>query len=129
MKQNPSGGRRPPQPIEAVSSYLRYQAQKFAASFDANCYISMTLKLDTHDISRGRASSVPEALAMIKQPALIICAESDGLYSIGEHKEMAECITNSRLCVINTSEGHDFFVLEADQINYCVRQFLTEQIR
>nr|AAB21471.2 acetyl CoA: deacetylcephalosporin C o-acetyltransferase [Hapsidospora chrysogena]AAB22484.1 acetyl coenzyme A:deacetylcephalosporin C o-acetyltransferase [Hapsidospora chrysogena]CAA46542.1 acetyltransferase [Hapsidospora chrysogena] len=116
------------QPIEAVSSYLRYQAQKFAASFDANCYIAMTLKFDTHDISRGRAGSIPEALAMITQPALIICARSDGLYSFDEHVEMGRSIPNSRLCVVDTNEGHDFFVMEADKVNDAVRGFLDQSL-
>ncbi|KAJ7809680.1 hypothetical protein B0H13DRAFT_2478506 [Mycena leptocephala] len=29
-------------------------SQKFTARFDANCYIHITRKLDTHDVARGR---------------------------------------------------------------------------
>ena len=88
----------------------------------------MTLKFDTHDISRGRAGSIPEALAMISQPALIICARSDGLYSFDEHVEMARSIPNGRLCVLDTNEGHDFFVIEADKVNDAVRGFLDQSL-
>ncbi|KAG9541833.1 homoserine O-acetyltransferase, partial [Aureobasidium melanogenum] len=38
----------------SAQSYLRYQGEKFIKRFDANCYIAITRKLDTHDVSRGR---------------------------------------------------------------------------
>ncbi|KAG6849955.1 hypothetical protein C0991_010902, partial [Blastosporella zonata] len=44
----------PSTPIFSAQSYLRYQGQKFIARFDANCFIHITHKMDTHDISRGR---------------------------------------------------------------------------
>lgn len=35
----------------SAQSYLRYQGEKFIRRFDANCYIAITRKLDTHDVS------------------------------------------------------------------------------
>jgi homoserine O-acetyltransferase/O-succinyltransferase len=55
----------------SAQSYLRYQGDKFIGRFDANCYISITRKLDTHDISRGRGE-LAEVLQSIKQPCLVI---------------------------------------------------------
>ena len=43
----------------SAQSYLRYQAEKFVKRFDSNCYIAMTRKLDTHDVSRHRVSQIP----------------------------------------------------------------------
>lgn len=40
--------------IFSAQSYLRYQGDKFTSRFDANCYIHITRKLDTHDLTRGR---------------------------------------------------------------------------
>ncbi|KAJ3360521.1 homoserine O- acetyltransferase [Kappamyces sp. JEL0680] len=37
--------------VYSAQSYLRYQGDKFINRFDANCYISITRKLDTHDVS------------------------------------------------------------------------------
>lgn len=65
---------------------------------------------------------------MIKQPALIICAASDCLYSLTEHREMAEHMPRSQLCIIDTHEGHDFMVIEADQLNEHIRKFLQERL-
>ncbi|KAG6896256.1 hypothetical protein C0992_009464 [Termitomyces sp. T32_za158] len=47
----------PPTPVFCAQSYLRYQGQKFLARFDANCFIHITHKMDTHDISRGRPAT------------------------------------------------------------------------
>ncbi|KAJ3540946.1 hypothetical protein NMY22_g4096 [Coprinellus aureogranulatus] len=54
----------PPQ-IFSAQGYLRYQGEKFIKRFDANCYIHITRKLDTHDIARGRVEDplAPDALA------------------------------------------------------------------
>ncbi|CAI4216956.1 unnamed protein product [Parascedosporium putredinis] len=81
----------------SAQSYLRYQGQKFVKRFDSNCYIAMTRKLDTHDVSRGRADTVAEALAMIEQPTLVLGIESDGLFTFAEQEELAEHIKNARL--------------------------------
>ncbi|KAJ3493471.1 hypothetical protein NLJ89_g11010 [Agrocybe chaxingu] len=43
-------------PIFSAQSYLRYQGDKFTARFDANCYIHITRKLDSHDVARGRVA-------------------------------------------------------------------------
>src|SRR4051794_35464692 len=40
---------RPMQHYFSAQSYLRYQGNKFIGRFDANCYIAITRKLDTHD--------------------------------------------------------------------------------
>jgi homoserine O-acetyltransferase len=126
LKRMNGAPRRAVQQISCIPAYLRYNAQKFAKAFDANCYISMSLKLDTHDVGRGRADSIPEALRMIEQPALIICAASDGLYSLTEHRDMADNMPRGQLCVVDTPEGHDFFVIEAARLNERIRDFLLE---
>jgi homoserine O-acetyltransferase len=55
----------------SAQCYLRYQGDKFIGRFDANCYISITRKLDTHDISRGRGD-LAEVLKSIQQACLVI---------------------------------------------------------
>ncbi|KAA8892634.1 homoserine-O-transacetylase [Sphaerosporella brunnea] len=110
----------------SAQTYLRYQGDKFVKRFDANCYIAITRKLDTHDVARGRTEdgSVHTALQQIEQPTLVIGIESDGLFTYAEQQELAECIPNATLATIDSPEGHDAFLLQFDEVNTHILGFL-----
>jgi homoserine O-acetyltransferase len=110
----------------SAQSYLRYQGAKFVGRFDSNCYIAMTRKLDTHDVSRGRAPTVALALAQIEQPTLVLGIESDGLFTFAEQREIAAHVRRARLGRIESPEGHDAFLLQFEQVNRYVVEFLQE---
>ncbi|KAI0888897.1 homoserine O-acetyltransferase [Annulohypoxylon maeteangense] len=112
----------------SAQSYLRYQGEKFVKRFDSNCYIAITRKLDTHDVSRYRANSIAEALALIEQPTLVLGIESDGLFTFAEQQELAEHIKNARLEKIDSQEGHDAFLLQFEQVNKYILEFLHETL-
>jgi homoserine O-acetyltransferase/O-succinyltransferase len=121
----------------SAQSYLRYQGQKFIGRFDANCYIAITRKLDTHDLSRYRVPDSMElttsealslALKQIEQPTLVLGIESDGLFTFDEQKVLAANIPNARLETIDSPEGHDAFLLEFEQVNRYVLGFLGESV-
>ncbi|CAG7960586.1 unnamed protein product [Penicillium salamii] len=131
-KLTPSGRPRPPTYFSA-QTYLRYQGDKFVKRFDANCYIAMTRKLDTHDVSRHRANpataaqdTVIEALRRVEQPALVLGIESDGLFTFAEQQEIADGIPDSRLKRIDSPEGHDAFLLQFEQVNRHILEFFRE---
>ncbi|KAI8620219.1 Alpha/Beta hydrolase protein [Chytriomyces sp. MP71] len=106
-----------------AQSYLRYQGEKFVNRFDANCYIAITRKLDTHDISRGRGE-YEDVLGSIEQNGLIIGIETDGLFTIAEQYELSEHIPNSEIIIIHSFEGHDGFLLEFEQMNKHLSSFI-----
>lgn len=110
----------------SAQSYLRYQGSKFVKRFDGNCYIAMTRKLDTHDVSRGRAATVGEALGLIEQPMLVLGIESDGLFTFAEQEEIARHVRQARLERIDSPEGHDAFLLQFEQVNRHIVAFLKE---
>jgi len=122
----------------SAQSYLRYQGEKFIKRFDANCYIAITRKLDTHDISRSRCPPTPHyptpseqvlhALAQIRQPTLILGIQSDGLFTFAEQQELSRGIPNGVLRTIDSSEGHDAFLLEFEQVNEHILAFLKEEL-
>lgn len=121
-------------PYFSAQSYLRHQASKFTRRFDSNCYISLTRKLDTHDVSRGRISgtrlaTVASALSTITQPVLVLGIESDGLFAFAEQEELVAGIGgNARLEKIESLEGHDAFLLQFEQVNGFVLGFLREAV-
>ena len=112
----------------SAQSYLRYQGQKFVKRFDSNCYIAITRKLDTHDVSRhrappGRSDAISIALSQIEQPTLVIGIESDGLFTFAEQQELAASIPNSTLRTIDSPDGHDAFLLQFEQVNNHILEF------
>lgn len=121
----------------SAQSYLRYQGEKFISRFDANCYIAITRKLDTHDVARGRTDTtgsptpeeVREALAMIEQPTLVLGIQSDGLFTYPEQQELAAAIPNSEFRTIDSPDGHDAFLLEFKQVNGFLRDFMKRELK
>ena len=122
--------------IFSAQSYLRYQGDKFISRFDANCYIHITRKLDTHDVARDRvidgidASSplaLPKVLSTLPPRALIISIATDGLFTTSEQRELAAHIPQAELVVIPSPDGHDGFLLEFEQINTHILHYLKRQ--
>jgi len=120
-------------PIFSAQSYLRYQGDKFTARFDANCYIHITRKLDTHDIARGRvpdaddSGSIAKVLSMLPPRALVISIATDGLFTTSEQREIAAHIPEAELVVIPSPDGHDGFLLEFEQINTHILRYLKRE--
>ncbi|USP77587.1 Homoserine O-acetyltransferase [Curvularia clavata] len=124
----------------SAQSYLRYQGEKFIKRFDANCYIAITRKLDTHDISRHRypdgqtpesldpVSALHHALSLIEQPTLVLGIQSDGLFTFAEQQELAAYIPNAALKTIDSPDGHDAFLLEFEQVNKHLLGFLNVEL-
>ncbi|CAI4051072.1 hypothetical protein SUVZ_14G0590 [Saccharomyces uvarum] len=115
---------KPAQTYFSAQSYLRYQGTKFINRFDANCYIAITRKLDTHDLARDRVEDITKVLSAIEQPSLIIGIQSDGLFTYSEQEFLAEYIPKSQLEKIESPEGHDAFLLEFKRINKLIVDFL-----
>jgi homoserine O-acetyltransferase len=112
----------------AAQSYLRYQSKKFSSRFDSNCYVALTQKLDTHDLSRGRADNVTQVLSLIEQPTLVLGIRSDGLYTLSDQEQIARCVPNATLREIVSDDGHDAFLIESHQINWLIIGFLYESL-
>ncbi|KAG9016276.1 homoserine O- acetyltransferase [Tulasnella sp. 427] len=139
---------RQPRKIFTAQSYLRYQGDKFISRFDANCYIHITRKLDTHDIAYGRSraglndNALPDGsaetdahsgdlaavLSTLPKGALVISIETDGLFTPSEQKEIASHIPDARLVTIPSPDGHDGFLLEFEKMDEHISGFLKERL-
>lgn len=114
----------------SAQSYLRYQGNKFVNRFDANCYIHLTRKMDTHDVDYGRENLVEKTGGLEEMPEgiLVVAIDSDGLFMLSEQREMVKAMPKARLVVVESKDGHDGFLLEFEQINRLVLEHLHERL-
>lgn len=118
--------------IYSAQSYLRYQGDKFVSRFDANCYIAITRKMDSHDVCRGRPPPLtrPDWHPLNEAPAnaLVMAISSDALFTLGEQKQLTDALPDAKLVVIESPEGHDGFLLEFEQINEHILDHLKTRL-
>ncbi len=105
----------------AVESYLRHQAQTFAARFDANSYLYLSRALTYFDLARTYGGSLERAFANVQARYLIISFSSDWLYPPRDSHEIQRALLANGKHVeyhnLETTYGHDSFLLnEAEQV-------------
>jgi len=100
-----------------ASSYILHQGNKLSDRFNAQSYWLLTKSMDSHNIARGRFSTLEGTLKQIHQPMLIIGIDSDILCPIPEQKFLAEHIPDSTLHIISSDYGHDGFLVEVESIS------------
>ena len=100
----------------AIESYLHHQATKLADRFDASTYVLLSEAMNRHDIGRGRGG-IDAALALATVPTIVGGVDSDRLYPLRLQKEIARELPQCRgLEVIQSRDGHDGFLTEADSV-------------
>lgn len=107
----------------SVETYLRHQGKKLIERFDANSYVRLSQTCNSHDLSRGRGN-YEKVLASIEQDVLVVGIDSDVLFPLAEQQELARHIPNAVLEIIDSTHGHDAFLLEADALNQIISRWL-----
>jgi homoserine O-acetyltransferase/O-succinyltransferase len=105
-----------------VQTYLQHQGSRLVARFDANSYITLTRAMDNHDLGRDRGTYA-EALAAIGTRALVVAIDSDILYPPAEQEELAELMPNAELAKLYSTQGHDAFLIEMEELNKLITEF------
>jgi homoserine O-acetyltransferase/O-succinyltransferase len=94
--------------------------------FNAYTYYVLSRMMDSHNVGRGRGSN-EQALATIKAQTLVAGIKSDILFPVSEQKYLAKHINNARLVEIDSTYGHDGFLIEAEKLTVCINEFYRTQ--
>jgi homoserine O-acetyltransferase len=119
------------EPDFAVESYLRHQADTFAARFDANSYLYISRALTYFDLARDHGGGqLDRALADVTARYLLLSFSSDWLYPPRDAYELEAALRANRKSVVHheiqASYGHDSFLLEERQQAPIIATFLEK---
>jgi len=111
-----------------IEAYLEMHAQKFARSFDANCYLYLSRAMDLFDVAE-HGGSVETGLGRIRaERTLVVGVETDFLFPIDQQEEIARILANAgrRVTMVRLAsiQGHDSFLVDMDRFGPVIAEFL-----
>jgi len=107
-----------------VDSYLEYQAQRFATSYDANSYIRVQAAMDDMDLDE-QFGSLAQAFHGFHGRALLVSFDTDWLFPPAEIVRVHQAMPQAEHLAIATPNGHDAFLVDYPLIIPPVRDFLA----
>lgn len=109
-----------------VEDYLRYRGDRFVERFDANSYLYLTKAIDNFNILNGQ--TLNSIFKGLKAKVLVLAFKSDWLYPPYQSQEIVKACklagVDASYCEINSSYGHDAFLLEIQQEARLIKNFL-----
>ena len=113
-----------------VEGYLRYRGDDFVKRFDANSYLYITKAMDYFDVSSDKL--IPRG-KKIDTRFLVIAFHSDWLYPLHQSQEIVRQLkikhVDATYCEINSTYGHDAFLLEIEEQTHLIKHFLDKTFR
>ncbi len=110
-----------------VEGYLRYRGDNFVKRFDANSYLYITKAIDNFNVLNGHA--LGNVFKGLKAKVLVLAFKSDWLYPAYQSQEIVKACklagVEASYCEINSTYGHDSFLLETEQETQLIGGFLT----
>ncbi len=111
-----------------VENYLKHRSDNFVQRFDANSYLYISKALDYVDLAEN--GELPKVFAKALAKFLVISFTSDWLYPSYHSKEMVKAMKANDLDVsfieINSSYGHDAFLVEIEGQSKLISHFLAQ---
>jgi len=109
-----------------VEGYLKYRGENFVKRFDANSYLYITKAIDYFNILNGH--SLGDVFKGLKAKVLVLAFKSDWLYPAYQSQEIVKACklagVDASYCEINSTYGHDAFLLEIEQETQLIKHFL-----
>ena len=111
-----------------IESYLRYQGDKFANSFDANTYLRITKALDYFDPAANHDGDLATALSDVGGEFLVISFTSDWRFPPSRSHEIVKALIdngkNVSYAEIDAPHGHDAFLMADTRYHKIIRRYL-----
>ena len=113
-----------------IESYLEHQGTRFVERFDANCYLYITRATDYFDVSDSADGDLAKAFEKMKHARfLVVSFTSDWLFPVYQSRELVQALLKNGIdttyCNIESSYGHDAFLLETETLSTLVSGFLS----
>jgi homoserine O-acetyltransferase/O-succinyltransferase len=110
-----------------VEGYLRYQGDTFVKRFDANSYLYITKAIDYFNVLNGN-KNLANIFKNLEAKVLVLAFKSDWLYPAYQSQEIVKACklagVDTTYCEINSTYGHDAFLLETDHETQLIKHFL-----
>ena len=109
-----------------VEGYLRYRGDNFVKRFDANSYLYLTKAIDNFNLLNDHPLNT--VFKGLKAKVLVLAFKSDWLYPAYQSQEIVKACklagVEASYCELNSTYGHDAFLLEIKQETQLVGNFL-----
>lgn len=116
--------RTPGETPHRACTYQRYQGEKLCRRYNVYSYYAILNAFDTHDVGRGR-DGIDNALQRIKAKTVVVAITTDIIFPPAELKTLCEKIPEAVYFEIQSSFGHDGFLVEHAQLNSILMPFMT----
>jgi|TARA_B110000263_G_C15306088_1_gene510450 homoserine O-acetyltransferase len=118
-------------PYTEVQSYLDYNSEKFTTRFDPNSYLYLVRAMDNYDLSSGYESDT-DALSAFTGEVLILSFLGDWHFTSKSSEDLANSFRkaniNVRHHVVDSTYGHDAFLVEPNYVGPPISGFLSDGI-
>lgn len=114
-----------------IENYLHYRGSNFVERFDANSYLYITKAIDCYDASEGK--NLSELLHGAKAKVMVLAFKSDWLYPSYQSREIVKSCKvagiDTTSCEIESTYGHDAFLLEIKEETRLIKHFLENVVQ
>ncbi len=112
-----------------VERYMEYNTNNFSRIFDPMSYLYLAKAVNTFNLSRGY-DSLHDAINRIKAEVCLISFSGDYLFFPSEMEHISRMMERNgqkhTYCEIDSSYGHDAFLVEIDKFEQHIRDALDE---
>jgi homoserine O-acetyltransferase len=109
-----------------VEGYLRNRGDNFVKRFDANSYLYITKAIDYFNVLNDK--QLVDVFKGLKANVLVLAFKSDWLYPTYQSREIVKACklagVDATYCEVNSTYGHDAFLLEVEEETHLIKHFL-----